>query len=187
MTPRNPTLHPVKPDNTLNKLESPAGLDLAEATGILTQAREALSLSERMAWLSEYFLGRPYIEGSLGGGPDLPEEFRVTLEAFDCVTYIEVVLAMALSQTTDEFVDAIRRIRYKDGQVEWFSRNHYMVDWARNNEELGIISNLTAGPLTSDKTCTLDLIAGLPPGQRVLAIFQLKAWTYLLNVSKPVI
>jgi hypothetical protein len=146
----------------LNNIETPAGLDLSEAGRILAQVDEELGFGERIAWISEYFLGRSYVEGSLGGGPNSPEELRVSLEAFDCVTYIEVVLALARTQTTDEFIDAIRRIRYKDGEVDWFHRNHYMADWAQNNEELGFIANLTAGPLTADKTCTLDLIAGLP-------------------------
>jgi hypothetical protein len=137
-------------------------LDLAEASRILTDVYEETGFGERIASISQYFLGRPYVEGSLGGGPDLPEEFRVSLEAFDCVTYIEVVLALALAQTTDEFVNEIRRIRYQDGEVDWFHRNHYMVDWARNNEQRGLIANLTNGPLTANKTCTLDLIAGLP-------------------------
>lgn len=137
-------------------------MDLSEASRILAQVDEKSGFGERIAWISEYFLGRPYVEGSLGGGPDSPEELRVSLEAFDCVTYIEVVLALARTQTTDEFIDAIRRIRYKDGEVDWFHRNHYMVDWARNNEQRGLIANLTSGPLTAVKTCTLDLIAGLP-------------------------
>lgn len=152
----------MKPNTTLNNIEAPSGLDLAEANRILTHLDAETGFGERIARISEHFLGRPYVEGSLGGGPDLPEELRVSLQAFDCVTYIEVMLALARTRTTGEFVDAIRRIRYKNGKVDWFHRNHYMVDWAQNNEELGLIANLTAGPLTADKTCTLDLIAGLP-------------------------
>jgi len=152
----------VKPNTTLNNIETPSGLDLAEASRILTQVDEETGLAARIAWISAYFLGWPYVECSLGGGPNLPEELRVSLKAFDCVTYIEVVLALARTQTADEFVDAIRRIRYRNGKVDWFHRNHYMVDWARNNEERGLIANLTAGPLSADKTCTLNLIAGFP-------------------------
>jgi N-acetylmuramoyl-L-alanine amidase-like protein len=161
----------VKPNSTLNNTETPSGLDLVETSRILTHVDEGAGFAERIAWICEYFLGRPYVEGSLGGGPDLPEKLSVSLEAFDCVTYIEVVLALARSQTTDEFVDAIRRIRYKDGKVDWFHRNHYMVDWAQNNEKLGLIANLTAGPLTAHKACTLDLIAGLPAKTTTFSYF----------------
>lgn len=152
----------MEPNATLNNLDTSSGLDLAEAGRILARVGDETSFVERIARISEYFLGRPYVEGSLGGGPGLPEVLRVSLAAFDCVTHIEAVLALAIARTTDEFVDAIRRIRYQDGKVEWLHRNHYMVDWARNNEQVGLVANLTAGSLTIDKTCTLDLIAGLP-------------------------
>jgi len=132
---RTSVFQTVKPNSTLNNLETPSGLDLAEARRILSHFAEETGFAARIDGISKYLLGRPYVEGSLGGGPDLPEEFIVSLEAFDCVTYIEVVLALALARTTDEFVDTIRRIRYKDGKVDWFHRNHYMVDWARNNEQ----------------------------------------------------
>lgn len=152
----------MKPNATLNNIETPSGLDPAEAGRILTCADAETDFGERIGRISEFFLGRPYVEGSLGGGPDLPEELRVSLEAFDCVTYIETVLALARTQTTDEFVDTVRRIRYKDGRIDWFHRNHYMVDWARNNEECGYVASVTVGPATVEKTCTLDVIAGLP-------------------------
>lgn len=155
-------MHKVKPNATLNNTKTPSGLDRAEARRVLIPLGAELDFAERIARISRLFLGRPYVEGSLGGGPDLPEELRLSLEAFDCVTYIETVLALAVARTTDEFIDTIRRIRYQGGTVDWVHRNHYMVDWARNNEERGFVASLSAGPATVEKTCTLDLIAGLP-------------------------
>lgn len=143
-------------------METPSRVDRAEASTILTLVVEEEAFGERIARISELFLGRPYEEGALGGGPNLPEELRASLEAFDCVTYIEVVLSLALASTTDQFVETIRGLRYLDSRIDWFHRNHYMVDWAANNEEQGLIENLTIGPLTQDKTCTLSLIAGFP-------------------------
>jgi hypothetical protein len=146
----------------LNNIETSSRLDLSEASTILTLVAAEQGFGERIARISELFLGRPYEQGALGGGPNLPEELRASLEAFDCVTYIEVVLALACASTTDQFIDAIRRIRYQHAQIDWFHRNHYMVDWAANNEECGSIENLTFGSLSDDKSCTLDLIAGIP-------------------------
>ena len=147
---------------TLKNIEPPFGLDPAEVEQILKDAAGEPDLGKRIDRISTLFLGRPYIEGSLGGGADLAEELRVSLSAFDCVTFMESVLALALARTVDEFIDTIRRIRYKDGEIRWRRRNHYMVDWASNNEESGFIKNLTSGPFTVEKTCTLSLIAGLP-------------------------
>jgi hypothetical protein len=152
----------IKPKVTLKDIETPFGLDPAELERILKDAVGEPDLGKRIDRVSELFLGRPYTEGSLGGGAELPEELRVSLNAFDCVTFIETVLALALARTIDEFIDAIRRIRYEDGEIDWLRRNHYMVDWASNNEQCGFIKNITFGPDAIEKTCTLSLIAGLP-------------------------
>ena len=37
-----------------------------------------------------------------------------------------------------------------------------MTDWASTNEQCGFITNITSGPGTLEKTCTLSLIPGLP-------------------------
>lgn len=147
---------------TLKNIETPFGLDPAETERILKNLCGDTDLGKRIDRISELLLGRSYVEGSLGGGPELPEEFRVSLKAFDCVTFVEAVLALALARTIDEFIDTIRRIRYEDGEIDWFSRNHYMVDWARNNEQCGFIKNITSGPQAVEKACTLGVIAGLP-------------------------
>ena len=147
---------------TLKNIETPFAPDPAEVERIFKDAAGEPDLGKRIARISALFLGRQYTEGSLGGGPESPEEFRVSLNAFDCVTFIETVLALALARTIDEFIDTIRRIRYEGGEIDWFRRNHYMVDWASNNEQCGFIKNMTSGPFTVEKTCTLNLIAGLP-------------------------
>ena len=137
-------------------------LDMDEVRRVLEAAGSERELSRRIDRISEGFLGRPYAEGLLGGGPDLPEEFRIDLTAFDCVTYMETVLALALVLKSEEFVDTIRRIRYQDGKVDWVHRNHYMIDWLRNNEQDGFVKGISAGHLTVEKTCTLSIINGLP-------------------------
>jgi len=149
-------------DLTLKPTDTPIGFDAAETEQLLTGAAGWTDLRARLEHFAGLFLGCPYVEGSLGGGPDLPEEFRVSLRAFDCVTLVETVFALALAGTIEEFIEVIRRIRYQDGEVDWLRRNHYMVDWAQNNEAQGFIRNLTSGPLAMKKTCSLSLIEGLP-------------------------
>src|SRR5438034_3225729 len=99
-------------------IEPPFGLDPAEVEQILKDAAGEPDLGKRIDRISGLFLSRPYIEGSLGGGAELAEELRISLSAFDCVTFIECVLALALTRTIDEFIDTIRRIRYKDRSEE---------------------------------------------------------------------
>jgi len=142
-------------------LNIPSRLDADFANELLQKSRNIDNLTERLDRISHEFLGSTYQEGSLGGGPAIDEEFRIDLKVFDCVTLIEVALALALAETVPDFIDKTCRIRYDDGRISWFQRNHYMVDWARNNERSGFIRNVTVGPLTAEKTCTLSLIEGL--------------------------
>jgi len=139
----------------------PSRLDPDFANRLLEKARDIDELPQRLDRISCEFRGSAYQEGSLGGGPALEEEFRIDLKVFDCVTLIEVVLALALADTVPDFIDRTRRIRYDQGRINWFHRNHYMVDWAANNERSGFIRNVTSGPLTAEKNCTLGLIEGL--------------------------
>lgn len=142
--------------------ETPAGLDAIEVDLILKESSGEKDLGRRIARISSRFLGRPYVVCPLEGDASSPEVFKVSLDGFDCVTYIETALALAQSETPNEFIDAIRAMRYEGGEVGWRSRNHYMVDWVRNNEARGRIRDMTSGPWAVEKTRTLAVVDGLP-------------------------
>jgi hypothetical protein len=76
---------------------------------------------------------------------------------------MESVLALAVSRTADEFPKYLREIRYKNGKMDWFERNHYMAAWLINNRRLGRLADLTRGRDTISRTRTLDVVHGLPP------------------------
>src|ERR1041385_6687233 len=105
----------------------PTGFNVSEAQLILEKLGPERTVARRIEVATQLLLGRPYVEGSLGGAPESREELRIFLDAFDCVTFMETVMAFALAQTVDQVVQAVRLIRYQDGRIEWFHRNHYMV------------------------------------------------------------
>lgn len=142
--------------------EIPLELNTVEVERLLEEVSDANNLCERIERISAHFLGRPYFDNPLEGGPHSPEVFKVSLAGFDCVTYNETVLALARSRALDEFIDEIREMRYAGGQIEWKHRNHYMIDWVSNNAERGIIKDVTIGPESVVKTRTLSLIEALP-------------------------
>ena len=121
-------------------LDSIAAAEIARCLQLVESVDE---LSIRLERISADFIGRPYITNPLGGGAGLPEHLNVNLDGFDCVTYMESVLALALSRTVEDFADLLRRIRYRNGEVSWASRNHYTSDWWRRNEAAGFLRNLT--------------------------------------------
>lgn len=120
------------------------------------------SLAQRIDKISGHFLGRPYAPNALDSPTGQGETLTASLDSFDCVTYMEVVLALSISSSARGFLDAVRLIRYEGGQVAWSCRNHYMLDWARNNEARGLISNITDGEGVIEKTRRLDAVKGLP-------------------------
>lgn len=100
---------------------------------LIEEARAYPSMSERIAYISHALLGAPYITDPLGGGPDEKERLTLREDGFDCVTFCETVLAAARSRTPDAFAFELRKLRYRDGKIDWFARNHYFVEWGINN------------------------------------------------------
>jgi D-alanyl-D-alanine carboxypeptidase/D-alanyl-D-alanine-endopeptidase (penicillin-binding protein 4) len=95
-------------------------------------------------------MGTPVRLGPLGEGPGaLPDpEPRINLKEVDCVTYVEQCLALALDEAVRDPVEALDRIRYRNGQVGFLQRNHYMVlDWIPNNRWIvrDVTSEIGAG------------------------------------------
>jgi len=115
-----------------------------------------------MRRIAEAWLGRPYIADSLIGGPDRPEKLVVNLRAFDCVTFIECVLAKARTGSRKEFIEELKKIRYRGGRVEWSARLHYFSDWMKSNQQRKVIKIRTRGPGSRSIETRLDILAGLP-------------------------
>ena len=129
--------------------------------GLIEQAKALPQISQRIDVISHALLGSRYAAHTLIGGPRRQEEFVTRDDAFDCVTFCEVVLAAARAVDQAEFETALRRIRYRNGQIAWQTRNHYFADWCRNNVDNGIcrFSDIT-GTVKIEKSSNAEV--GLP-------------------------
>jgi hypothetical protein len=121
------------------KHAQPQGLSRRRVEQLLSKTKRESSVGGRIEVLSRQFLGRPYRPDPLIGSADTAEVFTASLNGFDCVTYIETVLALARAATVDDFIDWLRKIRYERGRIQWKRRNHYMTFWIRNNIREGIV------------------------------------------------
>jgi hypothetical protein len=94
--------------------------------------------------ISALYLGRPYKVDPLGEGRGYDKDPLYRLDAFDCMTYVETVIAQALANDFDQFVELMKEIRYKNGQVNFVLRNHFTnIDWIKNNQKNGLITDIT--------------------------------------------
>ncbi len=97
--------------------------------------------------IGKFFLGAPYVAGTLE--TKRPERLVVNLREFDCVTFVENVVALAWhvesgGKSFEGFRRLLRKIRYRQGRLQGYSaRLHYFSDWVHDNQKKGIVKDIT--------------------------------------------
>ncbi len=137
--------------------------DTRRVQQLLTGARPHRTVPARLEVLSASLVGCRYEAHGLVGSAETPEVFTASVEGFDCVTYVETVLALTRASDPDGFAEELRGIRYDGGRVEWARRNHYMTDWVRRNARAGVVKLVSARALETRKEKLLNAVPGLPP------------------------
>ena len=102
-------------------------------------------------------LGAKYQAGLLDRFPD--EQLIISLQKFDCLLFVETVLAIAKSITLQDnnyhnFTHRVEQYRYNNGEMNGYcSRLHYFSDWIRDNQTRGNVENITSqlGGITLSK------------------------------------
>ncbi|MDR3504257.1 MAG: DUF1460 domain-containing protein [Legionella sp.] len=105
-----------------------------------------ISMATRIDWISKHFIGVPYVLGSLGEGPkaryDQFPQYRV--DAFDCDTYVNTVVALALANSLPSFQQCMQQMRYSNGKVSYIQRTHFTgLDWNQYHQQEGIFKDIT--------------------------------------------
>lgn len=134
---------------------------------------DTLPIGELTAAIAQRFVGAPYTPGLL----EVPqtEQLVVNLREFDCVTYVEQMLAIARVVAADEptyarFRDELRRIRYRAGQLAGYpSRLHYFSEWISDNDAKGVVTNITQQLGGVRDTSGIDFMSQHIPSYRQLA------------------
>ena len=114
---------------------------LQEAQGLPQDSCRTLHFAKKM-------LGVPYVAGTLDGNEE--EQLVVRIDALDCTTFVETVLAFCIADKRGErdfegFKKALTDVRYRDGNLNGYtSRLHYFSDWIRNNEQMGFVKECTS-------------------------------------------
>jgi Protein of unknown function (DUF1460) len=130
------------PDISASKLEYQRLMQSLSDRKITT-----LPIDKVLQTVSTQFLGATYREGLLDRSET--EKLFVSLTEFDCVLFVETVLAFSRnlrspSSSYENFVGKIQEVRYADGKLDGYcSRLHYFSDWIRNNQKRNIVRDLT--------------------------------------------
>ena len=123
----------------------------ADSLKVVSLLREGLKKSTRsqykdnlMLYYGHQLLGVPYVAATLEVNPR--EQLVVNLRQLDCTTYVETVLALAMttrqgSTRWEDYCSNLTRVRYADGLLSGYaSRNHYFLWWVESNCRQGIVT-----------------------------------------------
>jgi len=106
---------------------------------ILSTASQFSDIGERIQYISGKFLEIPYQESTLIGNSAKDEELVVNFSGIDCFTFLDYVEALRQSFSFGEFLERLKKIRYRSGTVSFQARNHFFTDW----RELSGIKDIT--------------------------------------------
>jgi hypothetical protein len=127
---------------------SPADKEAFENKTIAIDGLLEQDFGETFVAIGKTFLGIPYVAKTLEIGE--VESLVINLNGLDCTTYVENVLAFSLllkdeKSDFENFTKNLKTIRYKNGKLDGYgSRLHYFTEWIRNNEQKGLLKDITA-------------------------------------------
>jgi hypothetical protein len=135
---------------TVSLLLSVATAQAGPAARPLPELYDAIassSLVDRIERTSREFMGVKYVLDPAGEGADgaVDRDPLLPLDAFDCQTYVETVLAVALAPQRDAIPAQLVKLRYRDGRIDFGARLHFPeIDWIPVNTANGVIRDITA-------------------------------------------
>ena len=100
-----------------------------------------------MTTLGQEAMGAPYLAGTLDEPPT--EQLVIRFDGYDCVTFVETMLALArgVEQQQYDYATFARRIeeqRYREGELDGYcSRMHYFTEWIAQNDQRGTVRSIT--------------------------------------------
>lgn len=120
--------------------------DTVRIDSLLMLAHKAESSGDAVAMLGMSLVGTPYVAHTLEGDEEL---LRVNMEELDCTTFVETVVALALTRREGrdswrDFLSNLERVRYRGGEMNGYpSRLHYICNWIVDNSYRGNLVEVT--------------------------------------------
>lgn len=101
-------------------------------------------LPDRISAVSETLLGRPYLSDPLGEGQGHDSDPFARYDAFDCLTFVEEVMALSMAGDPASAASIRNALRYGDGPIRYGTRRHFMeLQWIPGNIADGWLRDAT--------------------------------------------
>lgn len=111
---------------------------LVSAIAVSCLSFTSIAAATNVEEVSRKFLGFPYGSGALIVDKEL------TASSYDCMTYVETVMALYLATKAEPAPALMNRIRYFDGKRDEALRKHFVeTDWISDNQKLGFVTDIT--------------------------------------------
>jgi hypothetical protein len=125
---------------------APTEADVAAVVATTAEVASDVDLAARLERVTRPFLDAPYVLSPLGEGegrgPDTDPRLR--FDAFDCTTFVETGLALALSRGLDDARQRLDLIRYDRGVVDFVTRRHFPeAEWIPALVRAGLLADIT--------------------------------------------
>lgn len=104
-------------------------------------------ISDLIISTAKYFLDKPYVASTLEVSDN--ETLVVNFRELDCTTFVENCIALSGiikfgRASLNDYYSLLAYVRYRYGEINGYaSRLHYTSDWAYENEEKGILRNIS--------------------------------------------
>lgn len=150
-----------------------------QAQDLLAKHQGINSVVSRMDIFSKTFLDLPYgIGGPLGEGEQGPydQDPLYRFDTFDCTTFVETVVSLALTQDVNAFENKMDTIRYENGEVDYLKRNHFpSLQWVPNNVRNGLLKEINHLVLPASERKMAEAVINLPGWLKAIKIEEIKA------------
>ena len=128
-----------------------------------TQWMSLSCVSQRINYLARFLCEKPYITTPQGEGLDalIDPAPLYRLDGFDCVTYVNNILALALSHDIPSFQKNYLRLNYYYSNPSFENRFHFMsVDWNPQNQKNKIVADVTKNIFNKSGQMIADFAEG---------------------------
>ena len=71
------------------------------------------------------------------------EKLVINFSGLDCFTFIDYIESIKGSNNINKFIKSLKKIRYKNGNIDYKSRNHFFTDWIFYNNFKDMVKEIS--------------------------------------------